>query len=250
MPPQNGQAQLVSAFAQAMANRDKIAMPIPSRAELDNYNVNLSGWEAITQSLYDSAAYAAAGTTILTFFQTPIGQGTGFGGGSKTLEDTNMVSAGQVPANIEFLIESLEVNFEPTTPTVVGNLSNPAVVDTAASVAALINDAWFFYRTGYLVLTIGSKPYLQEAPLMRFPPKAYFNLHAATALGNTAQAANVASNIAFATAHGRPYLLKAPLRLISNQNFSVTLNWPTVRAIANPALVYVTLDGVYYRRSQ
>lgn len=237
-----------NAIQAAFANPNTIAIPIPSRGQLDAFNVNREGWEAITQGLYDSGVYPAAGVTQLSFFQTPQGQGTGFAGGAKTLEDTNMTNAGVLPANQEFLIQSVEVNFEPATPTVA--LGMPAAVDVAASLAVQINEAYIFYRTGYLVLFIGAKNYLNEAPILKFPPKAYFKLDAATALGNTAQAANVASNIAFATARGRPYLLKAPLRLVSQQNFSVTLNWPTLRAITNPALVYVTLDGVFYRRSQ
>jgi hypothetical protein len=55
----------------------------------------------------------------------------------------------------------------------------------------------------------------------------------------------------FATAIGRPYLLKAPLRLVSNQNFGVTLAWPEgLQVISNPARIILSLDGVFYRRSQ
>lgn len=224
------------------------ALPIPSRQQLDMYNVNREGWEAITQSLYDSAAYAAAGALTLNFFNLPVGQGVGFGGGTKTLSDTNMTLAGQMPANQEFLIQSIEVQFQPTTPTVAAAM--PASLDAAANAAqVIINDAYIFYRSGNLNLTIGSKSYCQEAPLMKFPPKAYFNLHAALASSTTAD--TKALKTGFATARGRPFLLKAPLRLVSNQNFGVSLNWPEgLQAIANPARVFVILDGVFYRRSQ
>lgn len=224
-----------------------IALPIPNRSQLDAFNVNREGWEGFTNTLYDSASYAAAGATQLNFFNTPVGQGTGFGGGAKTLSDTNMTLAGQMPANQEFLIQSIEILFDPTTPTVAAGM--PAVFG-AQLVATIINDAYIFWRAGNLNLVIGSKSYCQEAPLMKFPPKAFFELHAALADVTTA-GASFQSRIAFATSRGRPYLLKAPLRLVSNQNFGVSLNWPEgLQAITNPARITVTLDGVFYRRSQ
>lgn len=234
----------------AMVAGSGIALPIPNRQQLDAFNVNREGWEGITNSLYDSASYIANGVTQLNFFNTPVGQGVGFGGGAKTLSDTNMTLAGQMPANQEFLVQSVEVLFSPTTPTVATAM--PAVFG-AQAVAAQINDAYIFYRAGNLTFTIGSKSYLQEAPLMKFPPKAYYELNAAVAdiAPNGAGTGNMQSRIAFATARGRPYLLKAPLRLVSNQNFGVALNWPEgLQAIVNPARVTVTLDGVLYRRSQ
>jgi hypothetical protein len=49
---------------------------------------------------------------------------------------------------------------------------------------------------------------------------------------------------------GRPYLIN-PVLLTSNQNFSVTLNWPEgPQAVTNPARVGIILDGILYRRSQ
>jgi len=239
---------VVQSGAMPSAPANAVALPIPTRAQLDAYNVNREGWEAITNSLYDSAAYAAAGVTQLSFFNLPVGQGTGFGGGTKTLSDTNMTLAGQMPANQEFLIKSIEVQFQPTTPTVAAAM--PASLDAAATAAqVIINDAYIFYRSGNLNLNIGAKSYCQEAPLMKFPPKAYFDLHSALAASTTAD--TKALKTGFATARGRPFLMQAPLRLVSNQNFGVTLNWPEgLQAIANPARVFVILDGVFYRRSQ
>lgn len=214
---------------------------IPQYQNLNDYNVNREGWEAIRQTLYDYQAYAAAGVTQLTYFALPVGQG------GKTLSDTNMSLAGQLPANQEFLIQSIEVHFLPTVPTVAAD--NPASQGVKA-VANIVNDAYRFYRTGNLKLEIGSKPYLQEAPLGRFPGKTYFQVNAATALAGEVVDAN--SRIAFAYAAGRPYLMAgAGLRLVSTQNFTITLNWPEgVQAIVNPARVGVILDGILYRRSQ
>jgi hypothetical protein len=222
---------------------------IPNREQLSQYVVNREGWEGIRQSLYDFQPYAAAGSTILTFFAQPLGQGTAvLGGGAKSLSDTNMTLAGQLPTNQEFLIQSIEVALMPATPTVAAAM--PAAFGAQAA-AVSVNDAYIVRRSGNLQLLIGSKPYLQEAPLMRFPPKAYFDLSAALSDATTAGAA-FQSRIAIAGAHGRPYMLHpASLLLTSNQNFSVTLNWPEgAQAISNPAKIGVIMDGILYRRSQ
>lgn len=222
---------------------------VPQRSELSRYSVNREGWEAIRQSLFDFQQYVAAGSTQLSFFNLPIGQGTSYaGGGTKSLSDTNMTLAGQLPANQEFLIQSIEVVFLPTTPTVAAAM--PAAFG-AQAVAVHVNDNYIFRRSGNLVLTIGSKPYLQEAPLMRFPSKTHFEVRAALSDVSTA-GASLQSRIAVGRADGRPYLLSpVDLLLPQNQNFGITLNWPEgAQAITNPARCGVILDGILYRRSQ
>jgi len=215
---------------------------VPTRAQLSKYSVNRPGWEAVKQSLYDYQAYAAAGQTNLTFFALPVGQS------NKTLSDTNMTLAGQLPKNQEFLIQSIEVFFSPTTPTVAAQM--PAAFG-AQAIAQIINDSYIVGRAGNLTLTIGSKPYLQEAPLGRFPQKAAFTVDGALADVTTA-GASLQSRLAFGQWRGRPYLLDpAPLLLPENQNFSVSLAWPEgVQAITNPGRIGVILDGILYRRSQ
>lgn len=214
---------------------------ITSYDGLSQFNVNREGWEGIRQTLYDYQAYAAAGVTQLTYFAVPTGQG------GKTLSDTNMNLAGQLPANQEFLVQSIEVHFLPTVPAVAAD--NPAAQGVKA-IANIVNDTYRFYRTGNLQLVIGSKPYLTEAPMGRFPAKTAFTINAAVALAGEVADAN--SRIAYAQSTGRPYLMApANLRLVSTQNFQVTLNWPEgVQAITNPARVGVILDGILYRRSQ
>lgn len=216
---------------------------VPTRAELSRYSVNRHGWEAIRQSLYDYQAYAALGQAQLTFFAQPVGAN------GRTLSDTNLTLAGQLPKNQEFLIQSIEVFFSPTTPTVAAGM--PSVAPAAGAVASLVNDAYIVGRSGNLNLTIGAKPYLQEAPLGRFPQKAHFELAGALA-DTTSAAADRQSRLAFGWWTGRPYLLDpAPLLLPENQNFSVALSWPEgAQAIVNPARIGVILDGILYRRSQ
>ena len=214
---------------------------IPSRANLAKYNVNRPGWEVVRQSLYDFTSYAAAGQTTLNFFATPNGQG------GKTLSDTNMTLAGQLPAAQEFLVNSIEVLFFPTVPVVAAD--NPAAFG-AGAVANAVNDVYKVMRTGNLVLTIGSKPYLTESPLGRFPAKTHFQVDGAVSQGGVV--ADTAQRVVYAYSAGRPYLLSpADLRLTSSQNFSITLNWPEgLQTITNPGRIGVILDGILYRRSQ
>lgn len=214
---------------------------IPNMAQLGQYNVTLPGYEAITQTLYDYQAYPALGQTQLTFFAVPVGQG------GKTLEDTNMTLAGQLPANQQFLITSVEVLFFPTTPTVAAGM--PAVYG-ADAVAAQINDSYVVARSGYLRMIIGSKDYLIEAPLGRFPGKTQYEITAAAVASNAATGTATQSRIAYGKSGGRPYALRAPLRLTENMNFSVSLNWAAAVGIANPGRIGVVLDGILYRKAQ
>lgn len=209
--------------------------------EFNAFNVNREGWEKVKQSFYDRATYAAAGQSVLTFFQSPNGQN------GKTLSDTNMSLAGQLPTNQTFLVEAIEIFFFPSTPTVAAQM--PAAFG-APAVASIVNDAYIFNRGGNFNLTIGSKPYLVEAPLAKFPASRQFHVESALA-DATPLAANQQSRVTFAASTGRPYVLTPPLLLIENQNFSVTLAWPEGnQAISNPASVYVSLEGVLVRRSQ
>lgn len=226
------------------------SLPLPpDMLQLSSYDVNRPGWEAVRQSLYDSAQYVAAGQTQLSFFSTPVGQGTTWAGGAaKNNSDTNMTLAGQLPQNQEFLVQAIEIGFYPTTPTVAAQM--PAAF--GAQVAAqIVNDAYIFRRAGNLTFVVGSKAYLQEGPLMKFPTGSNFEAEAALADVTTA-GANLQSRIAFGKADGRVYSLTPTwVKLVSNQNFSVTLNWPEgVQAITNPARVVVSLQGILYRRSQ
>lgn len=214
---------------------------VPNREVLSQYVVNRAGWEAIKQTLYDFQAYSAAGESVLNFFALPVGQG------GKTLSDTNMTLAGQLPTNQEFLVTGIQVHFFPGTPTVAKSMPSAIGVPVAAT---NVNDAFIFRRQGHLEFIIGSKPYLQEAPLMKFPPRNSFHLEAGFS-GTTALSA-LANRSTYGDANGVPYLLNpANLLLTSNQNFSVSLNWPEgLQLITDPARVGIVLDGILYRRSQ
>lgn len=212
--------------------------------QLARYNVNLDQWEELKQSLYDTVSYAAAGQTQLQFFAIPTGQS------SKTLADTNLSNAGLLPTNNLMLVESIEVLFFTNTLAAasVTAANNPSAIGVNA-IANHINDAYFFARSGFLQFQVGSKFFLTEAPMQRFPGKTHFEINAA--LSQAGEVADATQRIAYAERRGRPYLLgDTPLLLIENQNFSVTLNWPVVVAISDAARVVCILDGRFYRRAQ
>ena len=245
----NGGQSVAGAVAQAGGNwagGGGFGPGFPSFQQAQNaYAVTTGGWEAIRQSIYDSQQYVAAGATNLSFFNIPLGQGTSWTGtGSKNYEDTNMQLAGQLPQNNAMLVQSIEIEFWPTTPTVAAAM--PAAVG-ASAVAVLVNDAYIFRRAGSLIFSVGNKNYLQEAPLAKFPGKTVFHLDAA--LSDYDEASAIQSRIAFADVIGRPYGVQG-LFLQPTQAFNVLLQWGTAQAITNPARVFIRLDGIFYRQSQ
>ena len=219
---------------------------LPTIQELKQYAVNRANeYEVTRQTLYDTLTYASAGQTSLTFFQDPIGQN------SKTRADTNMESAGQLPAPKHFLVESIEILMFPGVSPV--TVSNTAATD--AVVSNFANDIYTFQKSGFLDLFIGSKSYLADAPLGKFPPKTKLEIEfAATLQFKQAAAANEAGQITmdYASMCGRPYFIDPNITLIPTQNFNVTLNWPTAVALPSGtnARVQVALDGLLYRLSQ
>lgn len=237
------------------SRKQRIGMPahqihgLPNYEEMvEKYSVTNEAWEVIKVSLYDSAVYPAAGTNGLSFFNVPLGSGTGFGGiAGKTLSDTNMVNQGLLPTNISFLIQSIEVTFQPTTPSVPAQM--PAANGPTAA-ALLVNDAYVFTRSGNLKLNILAKDYLNEAPVGRFPARTFFDVSGA--LSDTT--ATNSNRLAFGAQRGVTYHVSpADLRLESTVNFSVQLNWPEglqPLPSGNPARVFVHMNGLEYRRSQ
>lgn len=204
-------------------------------AQLQAYNPNLANsTEAIWQPQYDYQTYATTGATQMSFFQTPQGQS------GKTLADTNMVSAGQFPAPTAFLVQAIMVVFEPGV--------NPSITGTTNAASEFWNDAVSLANSGYLQMTIGSKVYLTDAPIGKFPPN--FTVNGSSAIGLASGATTIVqTQTAFARAAGRYYEI-TPFLIPQNQNFIVTLNWPTAVPVTTAGRIGVILDGFYYRQSQ
>jgi hypothetical protein len=193
---------------------------------LSQYAVNRAGEvEELSWSLYDFTAYAAAGQSNLSFFQTPNGSG------GKVLEDTNMDLAGQIPKGQNFIVESICVEFFPAEA-----ITDPALTAYADDIKAVA-------ESGALTLSVGSKDYVRQAPLGLFPQQFKQSGYAATGLA--ASAINYSQNC------GTVYSI-VPVRLTSNQNFLVTLTWGSVVALpsAVDGRIGVRLNGRLFRNSQ
>ena len=160
---------------------------IPDLSELQAYAVNRKGqYEGVRQTLYDFQTYDSAGQTSLSFFQVPVGQG------GKTIADTNIEIAGALPQPKHFLVESIELYLFPGV--------NPVTLTEggAGSLAEseFTNDVYAVQQSGSLNFFIGSKTYLEEAPLGRFPPKTKLETQFAVSIFvNQAVAADVAEQL-------------------------------------------------------
>jgi len=208
----------------------------PDLSVLEHYNVNRAKQvEVIWQPKYDYQTYAAAGTTKITFFQSTVGTG------GTTLADTNMEASGQVPSPKAQLVTGIQVFFD------AGN----AVAQATA--AATAQENWndvtdVLLGSAYLNFFVGSKDYLTDAPLAKFAQQ--------FCVGGTADSAYTGTNatplgtiVDYAVGRGRYYAI-TPVKLPSNQNFNVSLNFPTAIAINTDARIGVILDGFEYRLSQ
>lgn len=191
------------------------------------YNVNVDGLiEAYWQPAYDTLAYAAAGQTQLVFFQNPVGQGT------KTKADTNMVAAGQFPAGQKMLVTDIAIEMLP---------------GVARTSLAYVTDIAGVEQSGWLEFNIGSKNYLTEAPIGKFPPKHRLDVFAAVSTTNTSSTIQLYN----AQERGEIYQI-TPMAIPPNQNFNVTVNWPTAVALGSgtAGTMRVTLGGFLYRTAQ
>ena len=209
--------------------------------QLNVYNPNRAdAIEAIWQPFYDFTTYAAAGQTQLQFFQVQTGQG------GKTLADTNMLLGGQFPAPTAFLCTAIMVGMFANNTGLANVQTGPNTTAAAAAALPNANDTLKFLNSGYLQITIGSKTYLTDAPVGKFPVN--FTMGGLEAVSGTFAAGTFMATD-FARGIGRYYEI-TPFLIPMTQNFVVTLNWPVVVALTNPARVGVILDGFYYRQSQ
>jgi len=198
----------------------------PNIEALRAYNVNRAGKvEVIWQPTYEYQDYLVAGHTQLTFFQNTVGSVAG------GLSVTNVRAAGQFPRPQEFLITGIQVTFE------VGAV----VAQAAAAVASNLQDSFDVLNSGNLELFIGSKAYLNDAPVGVFPQQ--YGIATAVQTGATTAAD-------YARPAGRYYQI-TPVKIPANQNFAVTLNWPEGAVpVVTQATIGVRLDGFLYRLSQ
>ena len=210
---------------------------IPTLDQLGQYNVNRpNDVEGIKWDLYDSITYPTTGVAQMQFFQIPQGQS------GKTLADTNMTSAGALPSPQAFLVQTIQLMFLPT--------ADAISTYGAAAASAFVNDTYKWWSSkAWLELYIGSKAYLDVAPLLKFPPENGLSGFSA-ASDTTTAAASGQTLVAYASAGGPIYEVDPPLLLTPTQNFKVTLNWPSLVTVTGAATVYCNLGGALYRNSQ
>lgn len=178
--------------------------------------------QPLTQPLYDSAQVATSGTTKLSFFSTPYGQGTTiFGSGNKNLCDTNLQLAGQIPAGWEFTIYGVALVLWTTAATM------------AADMALVLANSWF-----ELFLGGGSQPALQ-VPAKLLPGGA----------GVSGFAASTQSTIDRQAAHNGEadpraiFTFKRPQTIFGGRGFGATLNWATAPSPTAAVNCTVVLHG-------
>jgi len=209
----------------------------PNLATLQNYKVNRAGQvEVIWQPAYHYQTYPFAGATQMTFFQNPVGQG------GLTRADTNMQAAGQFPAPQEFLVTGIQVIF----------LASKALAEVDIATAQTnwndVNNVMM--GSAFLQLFVGSKAYLDDGPLAKFPQQ--FRLTGGGwSTGNPTTDADTLAFVDYAVTCGRYYAI-TPVKLMQNQNFNVTLNFPAVIPVLDDSTprIGVILDGFLYRESQ
>jgi hypothetical protein len=209
----------------------------PSISQLSNFDPNLAAQtEAVKWNFYDTLSYAAAGQQSLTFFQSPVGQN------GRTYADTNMQAAGAMPNPQQFLVTGIEIYFFP------GSSVSPAPLAAPAANAFISDVNAFWNSPAWLQFFIGSKAYLNESPLLKFPPPNGLNGWAA--ITDTDAAGAKQTQISYATACGECFDMNPPVLLTTNTNFNINLNWPALVTLSAAASVKVNLSGLLYRSSQ
>lgn len=202
----------------------------PSINDLAKYGISMANVKDVSYNpLYDYQTYNAAGHTTLSFFQVPIGQS------SKTLSDTNMKLAGQLSSGESFLVTGIQVEFFPAA----------ADLSTADETAQFAYD---YYRVmtspSYLQFNILNKDYVQQGPLVKFPPAQRFDFDAAMATGNAViHTASMLQNT------GQLFEM-IPQSLKPSQSFNVSINFASAVTVANAARIGVSLRGYRYRDAQ
>ena len=208
-----------------MQNRRGLDLTNP-RGTLANSQVLMpNSAEVIFQPFYDSAVYPASGANAIAFFQESIGVN------NKTLSQTNMELNGQLPKGQAFVVTGVQVAFYP------GQNSE----DTARR--AIVDDVRTFAENGVLVFRIGSKDYITQAPLGKFPPVEGLEVSASVTDGTGILTTT------YARPDGREFAI-LDLELASSNNFKVSLlELPPLPSTTDGKIV-VSLNGYLYRNTQ
>ncbi len=216
-----------------LSHAGAMGRPVLTPDYLNTHRVGVPGQkDVIWNPLYDFISYPSAGQLLFTFFANQIGQGTsstpGAGSVAKSLYDTNLSINNQLTKGNEFYGIGSESLFYPG----VSNAALPLAlmpakqntVATATSIGQFINDVWSVGNGGLKILSIGTdRKYIQDGPLMMFPPVTRLAAAVAIANGDVTTAAEVT----YAAWSGEPYTI-VPIYIEANQSFTVTVTFNTV----------------------
>ncbi|HXT00360.1 MAG TPA: hypothetical protein VN915_06770 [Elusimicrobiota bacterium] len=193
--------------------------------------------EAVDQPLYHLQAYATAGSTQFTFFNTAAG---GY-------SVTNMDAQSVLSKGKRFAIFGIGI----------GYIGGQAIVqDTATTVLnSYLNDAQKVLEgVAWAELNILDKNYLREAPLTRLPGGVGLNVGGASFQRTQTSAADGTRQISYGS-NGLPMLscmrkLRVPIPLPEQTKFAVVVNFPTAVTVTTAGTLAVWLDGVLLRAVQ
>lgn len=225
-----------------------MSRPVLTQQQLMEHQSYLSTIDVIWNPLYDFAAYPSAGTLQISFFSTPIGQGTTTAPGAtgaKTEADTNMNSAGQLGKGNQFYTTGVEMLLFPS------NVPGNGGIDVTA-VGSFTNTMYNVGKSGYATFKVGSdRIYLQQGPLVLFPPSTRMAGWAAVASEGDTSVATSVGEINYAAWSGEVFTL-VPVLLDANQVFTFDAKWPALVAAAGPAAhrLGVRLRGYQIRNAQ
>lgn len=222
----------------------QVGLPRVSRADLAAHRVTVPGMQdEIYSPLYDSAVYLAAGQLNMTFFSTPIGQGTTSAPGAtgaKTEADTNLTNAGLLPKGNRFYCTGIEFNFIP------GSL--PGNTGALATTGQNLNDVNAVAKSGWVRFRIQNRDYALDAPIGVFPP---LNRLAVASTPASVVTATTIVQADYAAMAGAPYNIN-PVFIESNQGFSVQIFWPALVALPSTVAgrIFCRLRGRLIRDAQ
>lgn len=222
-----------------------LGRPILTADDLQAHRAALGNTQDVVYwPLFDSASYAAAGQTQISFFTSPIGQGTTTAPGatgSKSLADTNMYSAGQLTKGNEFYMTGQEFLFFP------GDAPEQALAVDVLNF--FVNDTYNVGKSGVVTLQVGSnRQYIQDGPLQNFPPST--RLFVGAAIGGTVTAgAGSLLTVEYAAWVGEPYDI-TPIYIEATQGFQEYVQWPAVVTVSVTARLFSRLRGYLIRNAQ
>ncbi len=221
---------------------------ILTQAQLQQHITQLQTQDIIWAPLFDATYVGTTGHLQLTFFLSPIGQGTTSAPGAtgpKTIADTNMTASGQLTQGNDFFMVGQELLFYPGVLPGIG-------LEGAAAGGGFVNDTYTFSKAGTLTLSIGSnRQYIQDGPLGMFPALTRLAGWSALAGGEPGTGTQNLSEVSYAAMGGAPYNI-TPVYITATLGFNETLSWPakvTLPSAVN-AVVYSRMDGWLIRNAQ